>query len=180
MSPQHPTHIAVVLFPGFQLLDVTGPLDALNMLSQTHTLRLSILAASLSPISTAVSVQSGSGSAFAQSLVPTHTFAAPPAGIEVLIVPGGLGCREESIRGPVVEFLRGLGLNEGARKSEGAWGEGQLKWVLTVCTGSMIVAETGALDGRRATTNKKAFNEVRGSSLISFVPSLLVPLVAVC
>lgn len=51
----------------------------------------------------------------------------------------------------VVEFLRGLDLS----------GKGSIKHVLTVCTGSEILARTGILDGRKATTNKKAFNEVR-------------------
>jgi hypothetical protein len=31
------------------------------------------------------------------------------------------------------------------------------RWCLTVCTGSAILAKTGVLDGKRATSNKKAF-----------------------
>lgn len=46
-KPPPPKHIAVVLFPGFQLLDVAGPLDILNILSRTTPLKLSILAATL-------------------------------------------------------------------------------------------------------------------------------------
>jgi transcriptional regulator GlxA family with amidase domain len=68
----------------------------------------------------------------------------------VILVPGGYGTREQTSTGPVVEFLKGLDLS----------GKGSVKYVLTVCTGSEMLARTGLLDGRRATTNKRAFNEV--------------------
>ena len=144
MAPlPQPKNIAVLLFPGFQLLDITGPLDVLNILSYTHTLNLSIIAATLDPVSTKNAQSSAVGSNFSQSIVPTHTFETAPDDIEVLIIPGGFGSRkEENIEG-VVEFVK-------ARY-------GGLKWLLTVCTGSAIVAKSGVMDGRRATSNKKAF-----------------------
>jgi putative intracellular protease/amidase len=144
MTPlPQPKNIGVLLFPGFQLLDITGPLDVLNILSNTHTLNLSIIAATLDPVSTKSAQSSAVGSNFSESIVPTHTFETAPTDIEVLIVPGGFGSRkEENIEG-VVEFVK-------ARY-------GGLRWLLTVCTGSAIVAKSGILDGRRATSNKKAF-----------------------
>lgn len=35
------------------------------------------------------------------------------------------------------------------------------KYVLSACTGSWILARTGVLEGKRATTNKFAFKEVK-------------------
>ena len=138
-----PKNIGVILFPGFQLLDICGPLDVLNLLAYTHTLNLSILAATLDPVSTKHTQHINAASNFSQSIVPTHTFSNTPDDLEVLIIPGGFGARqEENIEG-VIEFVRAY--------------YGKLRWCLTVCTGSAILAKTGVLDGRRATSNKKAF-----------------------
>jgi putative intracellular protease/amidase len=72
------------------------------------------------------------------------------------------GPQGEANTGPVVEFLKTLDLS----------GNGRIKWFLTVCTGSEILARTGVLDGRRATTNKRAFNEVNASSHSLFSTSI--------
>jgi putative intracellular protease/amidase len=155
-----PSKIGIILFPGFQLLDAAGPLDAFHLLSLQHTLHLSILAASMDPIPTQNWAQTERGSNFSPSLMPTHTFANAPSDLDMVLLPGGLGARGpqgEQNTGPVVEFLKTLDLS----------GNGSIKWFLTVCTGSEILARTGLLDGREATTNKKAFNEV---SLLSRIP----------
>lgn len=36
----------------------------------------------------------------------------------------------------------------------------QAKYVLSVCTGSWILADAGVLDGKRATSNKAAFRDL--------------------
>jgi putative intracellular protease/amidase len=189
MTDQPPTKIAILLFPGFQLLDATGPLDAFSLLSYQHPLTLYILAATLDPVSTHNFVQEKVGSRVAASIVPTHTFAQVTGqGLDkefgMILVPGGLGARYvdnpggiwcvvfswrclvqiteanifnisrgpdgEKNTAPIVDFLQRLDLS----------GTGSIKHVLTVCTGSEILARTGVLDGRKATTNKRAFNEV--------------------
>ncbi|KAH7377636.1 DJ-1/PfpI family protein-like protein [Pyrenochaeta sp. MPI-SDFR-AT-0127] len=149
-----PTKFGIVIFPGFQLLDYAGPLDAFNILSQTHTMELVTIAATLDPVPTQNWVQEQQGSNSSQSIVPTHTFATAPRDLEVLLLPGGFGSRgpgSEAYMEPQVEFLKSLDLS----------GKGSVKWVLTICTGSEILARTGVLDGRTATTNKRAYNEVK-------------------
>lgn len=168
-SANLPKNFGVILFPGFQLLDVCGPLDALNVLSNSHTLNLSIMAATLDPVGTLHSLQEQQGSKFNQKIVPTHTFDNAPQDLDVLIIPGGLGNRSDENMKPVVEYLTKLGLG-GLRTDPATSGaeeqkprtapSGDLKWILTVCTGSEILARTGALNGRRATTNKRAFTQV--------------------
>ncbi|KAH7065711.1 DJ-1/PfpI family protein-like protein [Paraphoma chrysanthemicola] len=151
-----PTKIGIVLFPGFQLLDAAGPLDAFHLLSQQTTLNLSILAANIEPVPTQTWAQDKQGSKFSPSIVPTHAFADAPTDLEMILVPGGLGTRgpngeERPHMAPVVDFLKSLDLS----------GKGSLKWLLTVCTGSEVLSRTGVLNGRRATTNKRAFNDVK-------------------
>ncbi|OAX79467.1 hypothetical protein ACJ72_06211, partial [Emergomyces africanus] len=80
-----------------------------------------------------------------QSVVPTHTYDAPPEHIDVLIVPGGFGTRHETIK-PAVKFL--------------AERYPRLRYLLTVCTGSYVAAQAGILDGKKATTNKVRFDWV--------------------
>ncbi|KAG9193731.1 hypothetical protein G6011_03766 [Alternaria panax] len=154
--PAHPlsTKIGVVILPGFQLLDWAGPLDAFNILSINHTLTLCTIAYTLDPVPTQNLVQDKQGSQFSQSMIPTHTFENVLDGLEALLLPGGLGARgpgSDAWMKPQVEYLKGLDLS----------GKGSIKWILAVCTGSEILARTGLLHGRRATTNKRAFNHVK-------------------
>ncbi|KAL2848523.1 class I glutamine amidotransferase-like protein [Aspergillus pseudoustus] len=140
-----PLRIGVLLFPGFQALDAFGPLDCLNVLSRTQPLTLSILSHDLSPVTTKTP---SSPSSIAQSILPTHTFTnAPP--LDVLLVPGGLGTRlldSEPITASIA-FIRSV--------------YPTLQYLITVCTGSGLAARAGVLDGRLATTNKRAFGELR-------------------
>ena len=62
------------------------------------------------------------------------------AKLDVLLVPGGFAARELSHEG---EFIAILG--ELARRHE---------YVIAVCTGSVLLAKTGLLDGMEATSNK--------------------------
>ena len=137
-----PTTYGVVLFPGFAVLDVFGPIEALNGLSMSTFMNLSIIADTLSPVSSN-SNPGPSGSAnstFSESVAPTHTFqTAPP--LDVLIIPGGFGTRGNV--NSTVAFVK-------ERYSS-------LKYLLTVCTGSGIAARAGVLDGKHATTNKRAW-----------------------
>ncbi|EMR65550.1 putative family protein [Eutypa lata UCREL1] len=137
-----PKKFGVVLFPGFQALDVFGPLDILNLLSKyTPQLELYILSKTLYPVPTKAYVK---GFEMSQSVVPTHTFDNAPDDIEVLLVPGGFGTRQPDLVESAVDFVKSA--------------FPKLRYLLTVCTGSALVAMTGLLDGKRATSNKRAFS----------------------
>ena len=67
-------------------------------------------------------------------------------GFDVLLIPGGIGTRKEMAN---PEFLAEL-----KRLAEAS------RIVATVCTGSLLLARTGLLDGRKATSNKRVFQQV--------------------
>lgn len=115
-------------------------------------MNLHIIAATLDPVSTKQLAAIGDGNHqrpltespdFGTSILPTHTFeTAPP--LDVLVVPGGQGTRAQSaaISGSI-EFI-------GQRFPS-------LQYLITVCTGAGLAARASVLDGKRATTNKLAW-----------------------
>lgn len=113
-------------------------MEVVNDLSLTQDINLSIIAATLDPVST---VHKGKHSA-GQSVVPTHTFAdAPP--LDVLIIPGGWG-----------GFNTTPELQQWVRDTVPKLGT-----LITVCNGAALAAQTGVLDGKSATTNKMLWKE---------------------
>ncbi|KAG6364064.1 hypothetical protein INS49_009167 [Diaporthe citri] len=147
-----PVNFGVVVFPAFQQLDVFGPLDALSLLSRSHNMNLYTIAATLDPVSSKQpAVKDGGGwvppptqsPEFGTTILPTHTFSTAPA-LDVLLVPGGQGTRAQSPAiSESIDFIR--------QRSP------SLQYLITVCTGSGLAARSGVLDGRRATTNKLAW-----------------------
>ncbi|MBD9722235.1 GlxA family transcriptional regulator [Streptomyces caniscabiei] len=120
--------VLVVLFDGVQSLDVTGPLEVFAGAEQRTPGTYRIGTASLD----GAPVRTSSG----LTLVPDHTLDAAPAP-HTLLVPGGQGTR--NLAAGVVEWLR----EHGSRAER----------LVSVCTGAILLAEAGFLDGRRATTH---------------------------
>jgi transcriptional regulator GlxA family with amidase domain len=117
-----------------------------NAISQKHSITLSIIAETMDPVSTAHQGNEFTGprptTVVGQSIVPTHTFATVPE-LDVLIVPGGIG--GFSTGQPTIDWLRAT--------------VPKLPHLITVCNGAALVASSGALDGKRATTNKAFWKE---------------------
>jgi putative intracellular protease/amidase len=134
-----PLKFGVLLFQGFQTLDVFGPLDVLNTLSFTErNISLSVIARSLDAVTT---IPINSNGTFGEKVVVTHTFDNPPAGLEVLLVPGGNGPPSEFQ--PEIDFVRKI--------------VPTVRYVIAVCTGNALLARAGVLDGKKATGNKRSW-----------------------
>ncbi|WP_217142326.1 GlxA family transcriptional regulator [Streptomyces sp. AC627_RSS907] len=120
--------VLVVLFDEVQSLDVTGPVEVFAGAEQHTPGTYRIRTASLD----GAPVRTSSG----LSVVPDEalTDAADP---DTLIVPGGRGTRGPHPR--LTDWLRGHGPR--ARR------------LVSVCTGAVLLARAGLLDGRRATTH---------------------------
>jgi transcriptional regulator GlxA family with amidase domain len=122
--------VGVILFPGFELLDVFGPLEAFGMVRERFKL-------------TTVAEKAGAvPSAQGPSAVADHGFDDRPH-LEVILVPGGIGTREGVKNQVLIASI--------ARLTEKA------EIATSVCTGAAMLARAGVLDGKRATTNKRAF-----------------------
>jgi len=129
--------LGVVLFDGFELLDVFGPLEMFGLLPEYFELFLvaesgDIVASNQGPRS-----------------VVDFGFSNSPQ-FNMLLVPGGSGTRREVHNPVLLEWLQ--------RQADKA------QFVASVCTGSALLARAGLLDGRRATTNKAAFDWVISQS----------------
>ncbi|KAK6828071.1 hypothetical protein PG987_011412 [Apiospora arundinis] len=95
-------NIGVVLFPSFDVVDVFGSLEPLNLLSLQRQLNLYMIAATLDPISTAPRAMSAFNSSFGEVIVPSHTFDSvvrdPTLDLDMLLVPGGIGTRAPDLK----------------------------------------------------------------------------------
>jgi transcriptional regulator GlxA family with amidase domain len=133
MSDTHPRRLGVLLFPGFELLDTFGPLEMFG--NMPGMIEIVTIAQEQGP------VRSGQG----PSAVADHSFADCPR-LDLLLIPGGMSTRTEVENPATIDWLR-------RRVPE-------TELTMTVCSGTALLARTGLLDGRRATTNKMFFDEI--------------------
>ncbi|MEG4804339.1 DJ-1/PfpI family protein [Microcoleus sp. ARI1-B5] len=123
MTTQAKYYIGLVIFPGMTQLDMTGPYQVFSMMPDTRVL---LLWKTLEPVT----------SSEGMTILPTATFNDSPS-LDVLCVPGGaLGQVEMMQDAEVLEFLRQQGKTA--------------KYITSVCTGSLILAAAGLLQGYRA------------------------------
>ena len=149
----------MLVFPGFEPLDFFGPAEAFLMLARFHHLEVYTITnqVDLTPVSTEFPaefpqdiVNPHRSRAF-QSIVPTHTLETAPADLDVLLVPGGWGAHATDKRmAALVAYVRTA--------------YPRLTALMSVCTGTRLLARAGVLTGRRATTNKAEFDDVAASA----------------
>ena len=126
--------IGFLLFPGIQQLDLTGPYDVLGSLPDV---KLHLVWKDLAPIT------SSTGLVF----TPTITYADCP-NLDVLCVPGGAGV------GPLMEDPQTLDFLKAQAQT--------VRYMTSVCTGSLVLGAAGLLRGRRATTHWSAHDLLAG------------------
>lgn len=125
--------IAIVLFDRFTALDAVGPYEVFNMLPEAETV---FVAEQTGPVRN----QSGN---LALTADATLGEVGRP---DIVVVPGGPGQQAQMTDGPLHEWLRSVDKTS--------------TWTTSVCTGSLILAATGLLTGRRATSHWMALGEL--------------------
>lgn len=123
--------VNILLFPDFETLDAFGPVEVMGRIEEYKLHYISV---------TGGTITSRQGI----QVLTEDIKDANPYGI--LLIPGGQGTRSFVHD---VEFMKTL--FDIAMKSE---------YCLTVCTGSALLAKTGLLNNKRATSNKQAFEWV--------------------
>ncbi|SCX26156.1 DJ-1/PfpI family protein [Mycolicibacterium fluoranthenivorans] len=117
---------AIVLYPGFTALDFIGPYESLRWLPDAEV--------------RFVWHQPGPVAADSGVLVvgATHSFDETPSP-DVILIPGGFSTMEHARDEKVLDWVR--------RAHRTA------TWTTSVCSGSVILAASGVLDGKRATSH---------------------------
>ncbi|KAJ3528596.1 hypothetical protein NM688_g7977 [Phlebia brevispora] len=141
--------IAVCLFPEAAALDFVGPMELLSFLTPR------VLALKLLPISPPFGFEPAYLSTSKGPLefygglqvLPTKTYDEVTEQFDILLIPGGLGTWPDKCPQTLIDFIR--------KQAPGA------KYILSVCSGSEVLARAGVLDGKRATTNKSAFKRIQ-------------------
>ncbi len=151
------TRLGVVIFPGFALLDVAGPMQFFNQLSAIRPFELSMIAKTIDSVSTVPpkhTVPERKFQSVGEQWLPTHTFDNAPE-LDILLIPGGLGIRDETIFNDVTSFIKKR--------------YPTLQYLLSVCTGSTMIAAAGILDGKKATSNKYSWSFATSNKDVNWI-----------
>ncbi len=129
-APENSRPIALVIYSGLTVFDLVGPLELMAALSRLRPeFQPVVVSEQLSPVS------SDGGLTF----LPNQTFAEVPAP-HVLIVPGG--------GTPTLRAMSNPALRTYIKTADRT-----TRFTTSVCTGALLLATTGLLQGRPATTH---------------------------
>nr|WP_298997906.1 DJ-1/PfpI family protein [uncultured Allomuricauda sp.] len=125
--------IAFIMFDDYETLDVFGPAEIFGRLVDIYSVKF-------------YSLEGGIISNRHKVPIMTEKLDSISIKPEIVLIPGGLGTRKEVDNLSLIERIKEL-----SQASD---------YVLTVCTGSALLAKSGLLDGKKATSNKRAFSWV--------------------
>lgn len=140
--------ISMLVYADAQSLDITGPLEVFALASrqvQDDTpgsippYRLHVLAADTRPVTLASGLR----------LLPDAIYADMPEDTDTLMISGGMGGSLDLVRSDrsLVDWLHGAA--------------GRVRRIASVCSGALLLAEAGILDGREATTHWSDVQQLR-------------------
>jgi len=130
-------HVGFVLYDNFEMFDTFGPMHVFRAAEKFGArFQVDIIT------ETKVTKSFRGPSICSTQNWPTEN------GFDILFLPGGLGTVRECNNKPMIDWLHHAIEKSGK--------------VMTVCSGSAIIAKTGLIDGKKATTNKESFSLLEG------------------
>lgn len=137
-----PRRVAILLFDNVEVLDFAGPFEVFAVAGwRQHPKPFDVY-----------TVAQSERTVLARNnlrVEPDYSFATCPTP-DVLVVPGGFGTRREQHNADLIGFVQ--------RQAA------QAEAVLSVCTGSILLARAGMLEGKRATTHYMAYEALRSAA----------------
>lgn len=129
--------LTALLFDDFETLDLFGPIEMFGCLPEHYRLQFASIDGGVIHSKHGVAIQT-----VAVTELDYQT--------DIVLIVGGMGTRQQVKHRPFLQTLTTL--------------VDHADWVLSVCTGSALLAKTGVLDGKRATSNKLSWQWVISQS----------------
>ena len=139
---QKQRHVCIVIFDDVEVLDFCGPFEVFTVTGGrdgTTPFTVSTVAETRQTITARGGLR----------VEPAHSFENCPSP-DILVVPGGMGTRREMNNPGMLSWLK-----ENAQRAD---------LMLSVCSGALLLAKAGLLEGLTATTHHGALDELRAIS----------------
>lgn len=133
---QQRRNVAIMIFDGVEVLDFCGPLEVFSMASDNVYFNVYTVAEKEMPIQAINNL----------NVNPSYSIDNCPFP-DILLVPGGRGTRSEMNNEILIAWINRI--------------HEQAELVLSVCTGALLLAKAGLLEGLQITTHHFAFEELR-------------------
>lgn len=131
--------VCIVIFDEVEVLDFCGPFEVFSVTGGRQELT-PFEVCTVAEENRAIKARGG------LSVNPTYSFENCPQP-DILLMPGGMGTRREMNNPAMLQWLR--------CRAEGA------ELILSVCSGALVLAKAGLLNGLSATTHHGALGELR-------------------
>lgn len=123
--------VGIFIFKEVEVLDFAGPLEVFSLARDGETILCEVV--TIGEKLEVITVRNG------LQVLPTCQFS-DEINFDILIIPGGYGTEEIEIKKPIVlDWIKQQHF--------------KVKILASVCTGALLLAECGLLDGKRATTH---------------------------
>lgn len=139
----------MLAFDGIEELDLIGPWEMVGMWKRVGGPEALIVSEQVQTIRGANGL----------SISPHVDFRHCPP-LEYLLVPGGVGTREQVENASVIDFIQRAGR--------------ECRAVLSVCTGAFLLQRAGLLSGRKATTHWNSLDRMRATGDVEVVEERFV------